>query len=116
MAPQSSQYINKLDINILETIEKDIIEKYGSKGDIIITGDLNARTGSELDYIQDDDSSHIPVDENSYDTDIWVERRTSNDNIVDSRGKEIIDLCISNQLRILNGSSFGDRCWNIYLL
>lgn len=51
------------------------------------------------------------------DTDIWVERRTSNDNIVDSRGKEIIDLCISNQLRILNGRSFGDSagkftCYN----
>lgn len=97
-----------MDFNILEIIEKDITDKYGSKGDIIITGDLNARTGSHPDFIQDDDFSHIPIDNNSYEVDVLVGRRTNNDNILDSRGRDILDLCISNKLRILNGRSFGD--------
>jgi endonuclease/exonuclease/phosphatase family metal-dependent hydrolase len=36
-----------MEINVLETIERDIIEKYSEKGDIILMGDFNARTGSE---------------------------------------------------------------------
>ena len=32
----------------------------------------------------------------------------SHDSHIDTRGKELLDMCISNQLRILNGRTFGD--------
>ena len=34
--------------------------------------------------------------------------RHNSDVIVDSRGRSLIDICIGNQLRILNGRCFGD--------
>lgn len=51
----------KLDVETLEHIEQDIFNKYGNSGDIILTGDFNARTGNKLDYITGDSASHIPV-------------------------------------------------------
>ena len=38
----------KCRLNII--LEKDIIDKYGKMGDIMLAGDFNARTGSEPDY------------------------------------------------------------------
>jgi hypothetical protein len=35
-----------MEINVLGTIERDIIENYSEKGDTILMGDYNARTGS----------------------------------------------------------------------
>ena len=34
--------------------------------------------------------------------------RTSRDSVLDKRGKELIDFCIMNQMRIINGRCFGD--------
>lgn len=93
-------------VNLLEMIEKDINDKYRPKGDIIITGVLNARTASVLVYIINDTTTHIPI--NNYQVDQITERRVSQDKIVDSRCKELIDLCIGNQLRILNGRCCGN--------
>lgn len=30
------------------------------------------------------------------------------DSKLDNRGRDLLDLCVSNQLRILNGRTFGD--------
>lgn len=56
-----SSHYKKQDVETLEHIEQDIINKYGNSGDIILTGDFNARTGNTLDYITGDSASHIPV-------------------------------------------------------
>jgi hypothetical protein len=85
------------------TIERDLIEKYSEKGDIILMGDFNARTGSEEDLIISDDTSHVPLSDNQYVIDTAVGKRSSHDSHIDTRGKELLDMCISNQLRILNG-------------
>ena len=98
----------KLILNLFEIIEKDIIEKYSQKGDILLAGDLNSRTGSDPDLITNDSTSHIPIADNMYDIDFVTERRVSQDNIVDTRGKELLDLCICNQLRIINGRCCGN--------
>ena len=42
IVPQSSPYFAQMDINVLDTIEQDINEKYHDKGDIILMGDFNA--------------------------------------------------------------------------
>jgi hypothetical protein len=97
-----------MEINVLETIERGLIEKYSEKGDIILMGDFNARTGSEEDLIISDDTSHVPLSDNQYVIDTAVGKRSSHDSHIDTRGKELLDMCISNQLRILNGRTFGD--------
>lgn len=98
----------KSNINLLELLEKDILEKYGKKGDIILLGDFNARTGSNPDFIIKDSTTHMPIDNNYYDTDSVVEERISQDHIVDKRGKDLLDLCIGNQIRIVNGRCCGN--------
>ena len=77
IAPQSSPFLLKENINIIESIEHDIVNIYSSKGDIILSGDLNARLGKENDYIPLDSASHIPVFNECYDIDIAVNDRNS---------------------------------------
>jgi hypothetical protein len=45
---------------------------------------------------------------NDYKTDKNIPKRQSRDTRIDQRRKELLDLCISNQLRILNGRVLGD--------
>ena len=68
---------------------------------IILTGDFNARTGVLLDYIAEDSDQHIPLPP-EYELDIPVPR-SSEDRTVNNFGKELIELCIAGQLRIVNG-------------
>ena len=69
---------------------------------------FNARTGCGVaDFINDDDDMHVPVADN-YLQDKSIKYRLSQDPIVDTRGRNLIDLCIESQLRILNGRFFGD--------
>jgi endonuclease/exonuclease/phosphatase family metal-dependent hydrolase len=68
-----------MELNVLEKIERDLIEKYSEKGDIILMGDFNARTGSEEDLIISDDTSHVPLSDNQYVIDTAVGKRSSHD-------------------------------------
>ena len=52
-------YAPKSNTDIFELLEKNIIEKYQNLGDIVLTGDFNARTGSEAAYIAGDSTLHI---------------------------------------------------------
>lgn len=94
--------------NLLETIEYDITEKYSKKGDILLAGDFNSRTGTGLDFIINDDTAHIPINETDYNVDTTTQGRVSQDCVIDTRGKELLELCICNQLRILNGRFIGN--------
>lgn len=92
---------------MLDTIVRDI-NIYKSKGNILFCGDLNARTGRELDFINKDEDKNLPLD-TSYVIDSDLKHRESEDAKVDERGKQLIDLCISTRLRILNGRCTGDN-------
>ena len=48
-----------------------------------------------------DDSDHLPLYEN-YCSDHSLKVRNSKDKVTDTRSKELIDLCIGDELRILN--------------
>lgn len=67
----------------------------------------NARTGCEKDFISDDGTGHLPLYQN-YNVDHPPLPRQNNDATIDSRGRSLIEFCIGNQLRILNGRCFGD--------
>ena len=104
--PSGSTYTQKLEIDILNKISIDI-GNIKSKGDILLCGDFNARTAVNSDFICDDDHQFIPVYHN-YDTDRNMVKRKSKDPITDGRGRSLLDFCIGNQLRILNGRVLGD--------
>lgn len=104
--PSDSSYLANLGIDILEQIQNGIM-KYSQLGQIIFTGDLNARTGHEPDFIQGDNNTDITSDFD-YTVDKEICARQSLDRVVNTRGKEILDICVSAQMRILNGRKVGD--------
>ena len=104
--PSESSYTKRFEIELFETIEKDMVN-YQRSGDILICGDFNARVGSFPDFITQDDSNFLPL-YNSYSRDKHILNRFNKDNKTDKRGKELLDFCIGHQLRILNGRTLGD--------
>ncbi|CAC5355916.1 unnamed protein product [Mytilus coruscus] len=75
--PASSSYIFQSDDDPLETKEKDIIIHYDEGGHIVLCGDLNARTGSEFDFIENDTYDPFEMDDEEYEYDIWLQKRKS---------------------------------------
>jgi exonuclease III len=58
--PITSSYSKKLNLNLFDYIEKDIISLC-KNSDIIVCGDFNARTGIQDVYIIQDDSKCLPL-------------------------------------------------------
>ena len=86
-------------------MENDIV-KYSKLGSLFIIGDTNARTGTQQDYIDNDDK-HIPIPSGSLKS---IFTRKSQDLQVCPRGKELLDICFEANLNILNAKkTFGDR-------
>ena len=97
---------NKSDSDSLEAIIRNI-NIFKNDGNLFICGDLNARTELDPDLIGNDSDKHIPLDA-SYIIDSNILQRHSEDTKVDERGKQVIELCISPRMRILNGRTLGD--------
>ena len=84
------------------------MEKYQSKGKVLILGDFNARTCEGMDSISNDDSIHSPVEE-GYRLDVGCKERNNMDkHKVCPVGRKLLDLCQSSSMRILNGRTVGD--------
>ena len=61
MSPENSSYVTRQDVDLYNMVENEVV-KYASKGDIMLLGDLNARTANENDFIlNDQDNTHIPI-------------------------------------------------------
>ncbi|CAG2219500.1 unnamed protein product [Mytilus edulis] len=104
--PSMSSYTQGLDRDITECLEQETA-KYMKMGNVLLCGDFNARIANSPDYILNDDQSYLPLFDN-YPIDKQILKRQSSDTTIDSRGKSLLDLCILNQLRILNGRVLGD--------
>ena len=103
LAPSCSSYVLRHNLDILPQLEKDI-EYYSNLGDILIKGDMNARIGTETNQI-DNNNKYINIPHYVSHNKI---SRQSYDNKSNARGKELLDMCISSNLSILNGQTFGD--------
>ena len=94
-AAQTDQKINNL--------TEDIIS-FQKKGDVMIMGDLNAKTGTLDDTIPPDKSDEL--------FDLLLEepppKRNSQDGAVNPRGNDLLDMCRSLDLNIVNGRKTGD--------
>ena len=83
------------------------------KGDIILLGDMNARSQTLPDYIVNDDNEHIPVPPpDLYEADMEIRTRFNMDTGTNSYGAKFLTLCKSLPLRILNGRFLGDLLGN----
>ena len=76
------------------------IAAYSTKKHVILTGDFNARTGTLPDYVELDTGKYIPLPP-EYTVDLPIPRSNC-DSVVNNYGKELLDLCISSQLRVLS--------------
>ena len=88
------------------------INNFSNKGSILLIGDFNARTGCNLDFIENDSTEINKFTTQNllpeyYDTD-FVKKRNSVDKVVNLQGKNLLDLCVSARLRMLNGRYIGD--------
>ena len=73
----------------------------------MLTGDLNARTGVLPDFNKYDAKAFVPLP-TEYRSDFnWM--RCNTDRTVNSYGKELLNLCVSSNLRIVNGRIGEDK-------
>ena len=115
VCPKNSSFAKKSD-DIFELLENDIC-KFSKDGDILLTGDFNARTNTTPDYCTNDDIGEfidLPVD---YQQDVPLIRFNSDNNPVDFNGDKLLNLCKNTGLRLINGRFLGDvsghfTCYN----
>jgi exonuclease III len=110
ISPINSSYSLRQDISVWESLSADIA-KYQLKGKVMLMGDLNTRTGSLPDFVQNDDGQYTPVPDSYLADDTTpltarhnVDKVCHQTDYVDS----LLDVCKSTGLRILNGRAFGD--------
>ncbi|CAG2236161.1 unnamed protein product [Mytilus edulis] len=93
-------------------LEKEI-STYSNKGQIALIGDFNSRTSSHPDFIENDDPDLFNIHSQNilpqnYDVDQFLKRRNNQDKILNAQGNNLLELCLSSRLRILNGRYIGD--------
>ena len=101
VSPTKNEKDSKIDFF---TVLNEEINYYKNKGIVLVQGDLNARTGSEKDFIEYDKFDETFGIENYNNQHL----RNSEDQIINTRGKELLDLCKLNDFLIVNGRSIGD--------
>lgn len=115
--PAQSRFLNDDEYSNLET---EITAMCGQSSYICLTGDMNARTSELCDFITADDTI---ADLMNFDDDTLRfynqseelehlnvnKRRVSCDKKTNNNGYRLIDICINNNLFILNGRCFKDK-------
>ena len=80
---------------------------FSQKGDIVVRGDFNARTGDMQETISEDDNAFLDVPED-YEADEQYTRQSQDSGTINSRGRSLLETCTALHLRILNGRIVGD--------
>ena len=116
--PLTSPYTQSLDYEVLRKLENDI-SCFKPKGSVIVGGDFNAKTGSDFDFVLDQNDDHSPImDIPTYVSDLPLKRQNCDKHSVDKQGESLLELCKNSGMRILNGRTKGDRLGKLsrYLL
>jgi hypothetical protein len=103
VSPEGNSERSKKNYDFLSTLN-DEIAFYSKKGPILLQGDFNSRTGVGKDFVEFD-KSDLELGIENFDN---QNGRNSEDKKVNSRGKELLDVCKLNDLLILNGRKTGD--------
>lgn len=98
--PDESPAANVIDANLFDVIEQDVFN-FEQSGRVYVAGDWNCRIGNKPDYIVCDKNIR------NYDPDFYVPDnhlvRASLDNLCNTRGHKMLDLCKATGLRVANG-------------
>ena len=103
--PSNSKYYT----NQYSALETDIANM-SNLGDVKLMGDFNARLGNLQDYILGDSDKYLNLP-SDYQSDTQIARHNV-DTKINAHGKNLSSLCITTQLRILNGRAVGDTLGN----
>ena len=107
-APAGSSYLARTQFDPFTDLEQKLTS-VADEGDLICLGDFNARTGTLLDYLNNEDNSDIPVAQDLLMTDTTATYpRGNKDTVVNQYGEQLIALCRSVPLRVCNGRKVGD--------
>ncbi len=87
-------------------LQTDILH-FQSRGHVLICGDLNARTGREIDYVNIGDNNHIS-NNTTFHSSLVITPRNNYDSLVNTNGKQVLKLCKGLGLYIINGRTRGD--------
>ena len=104
LSPSNSERSNSEDL--MGELEIEMLH-FLQKGDIIVQGDLNARTGDIQETISEDDKEFLNVPED-YEADEQHNRQSQDLGTVNARGRNLLEICTALNLRILNGRIVGD--------
>ena len=99
--------------SIFEELNKDILNFCDQDTPLIITGDMNARTATLDENLIDPSTDHIncPIEIDNHTIPIRI--RQNYDTVINAHGKNIIEMCSTYNLKILNGRSDGDPLGNL---
>ena len=107
-SPQNSSYLARTQLDPFEDLEQKI-RLIDSNTDILLMGDLNARTGLGIDYIEQDYDDNVPIPEGIYESDSPTNIPRGNmDKGTNKYGQNLLELCKTVPLRICNGRKLGD--------
>ena len=107
-APAGSSYLARTQFDPFADLEQKLTT-VANDGDLIALGDFNARCGTNLDYLNNEDNHDIPIPDDYYVTDTTATYpRGNQDAVTNKYGEQLIALCRSVPLRICNGRKLGD--------
>ena len=107
--PADSSRENFIQIDVIDRISDHILQianETNEQYNLLVCGDLNGRTGTEPDCVIFDNAVNVPILPDDYEADT-VLQRFSQDHIVNSNGRKLLEFCKAHSLRICNGR-YGD--------
>lgn len=100
-----------VDVDLFKLLQDDITH-FEAIGRVLLAGDLNGRVGHRLDYISND-AFNASTDNASYTPDVPL-ARASMDNVHNTQGNKLLDLCKATSMRIANGRLCADKAVGSY--
>ncbi len=116
LPPEKSSSTLNSNLDNWDLIEREI-HMFQNRGSVLLCGDLNARTGIQLDYIPNDSRDAFLNLPHNYQSDpLTIRNRCNLDIKVNNFGKKLLELCIGKSLQIINGRTCGDFFGNFTCL
>ena len=106
-SPSNSSYVSRNQLDPLNELERNL-SNLGTNCDTIVLGDLNARTGEKLDYIENEDNLDLILPDEYLTDTVGTYPRGNMDKVTNGYGDTVISLCRNVPLRICNGRKLGD--------
>lgn len=114
---ESSPVFKNCSVKGIERLISTFNEISENLGDVewIISGDMNARTGSLKDvYVENEVGNYLAdLDFDNTISEINSCRNSRDNSFVNNYGKQLIKFCLENNLYILNGRAKGDEIGNV---